>query len=159
MGAGLNLERFASAASVPRVVEVAVPELQGWGLFADGAPLVWKVRSLTALEFFQCAEAQNESVRKLHAALSKALAVGVEDGGAAALREVAQATPGEFSKKLEMVARASVYPLLGPEQRDVVVRLSEVLPVVFYRLCSAVEDAFVQGAELGKPKPFGGATG
>lgn len=157
MRAGVNLERFASAASVPRVVAVAVPELEGWGLFADGEPLVWKVRSLTALEFFQCAEAQNEAVRKLHTALAKALSADSEDG-AAALREVAEATPGEFSKKLDMVARASVYPALGAAQRDVVVRLSEVLPVVFFRLCTAVENAFLQGAELGKPRPSGAAT-
>lgn len=152
-----NLEKFSGVATKPRTADVPVPELAGWGLFDEGEALVWTVRSLTALEFYQCAEAQNEAVRKLHMALAQALAGG--EGAVTALRDVAEQTPGEFSKKMEMVAKASVSPAIGTEHRDVVVKLSEAHPVVFFRLVTAVENLFVQGAELGKPKPSGATVG
>lgn len=152
----MNLEKFSGAAATPRTTDVPVPELADWGLFEEGEPLVWRVRNLTGLEYYRCAEAQNEAVRKLHTALAQAL--GGSEGAVAALRDAAEQTPGEYSKKLEMVAMASVSPAIGQEYRDVVVRLSEVHPNVFFRLVNAVELLFVQGAELGKPKPSG-ATG
>jgi hypothetical protein len=149
----MNLERFAQAAAAPRTKDVPVPELAGWGLFDEGEPLVWTVRSLSALEFYRAAEAQNDAVRTLHTALAKALAGA--DGAVNALRDAAEQTPGEFSKKLDLLALASVSPAVGMAQRDVVVRLSEVLPSVFWRLVNEVELLFVQGAELGKSKPSG----
>lgn len=149
----MNLDRFCSQATRHREQEVPVPELAGWGLFDEGEPLVWRVRSLTALEFYRCAEAQNEAVKRLHEALSQALAQA--DGAVEALRSAAGQTPGEFSKKLELVTLASVSPEIGEVHRDVVVRLAEVLPVVFFRLVNAVEQLFVQGGELGKATPSG----
>ena len=149
----MNLDRFCNQASRHRTQDVPVPELAGWGLFDEGEPLVWRVRSLTALEFYRCAEAQNEAVRRLHEALGKALA---QSGDAVdALHAAAVQTPGEFSKKLELVAMASVSPAIDELHRDVVVKLAEVLPAVFFRLVNAVELLFVQGGELGKAMPSG----
>lgn len=153
----MNLDKFSGQAVRPRTRDVQVPELADWGLFEPGEPLVWTVRSLTALEFYRCAEVQNEAVRRLHEALAKALAGA--DGSVDALRTVAEQTPGEFSKKLEMVAMASVSPAIGAAHRDVVVRLSEMHPAVFFRLVNEVEQLFVQGGELGKPKPSGKTDG
>ncbi len=153
----MNLDAFASQASRPRTKDVPVPELAGWGLFEPGEPLVWTVRSLTALEFYRCAEAQNEAVRRLHEALAKALSGS--DGGVSALRDVAEQTPPEFSKKLEMVAMASVSPSIGATHREVVVRLSETHPATFFKLVNEVEQLFVQGGELGKPRPSGKTDG
>lgn len=153
----MNLEQFSNTPAKPRTTDVPVPELKDWGLFDEGEPLVWTVRSLSALEFYKCAEAQHEAVRKLHMALAQALAGG--EGAVAALRDAAEQTPGEFSKKLEMVARASVSPAIGDQYRDVVVKLSETHPAVYFRLVTAVENLFVQGAELGKPKPSGATAG
>lgn len=153
----MNLDKFASQQTRPRTRDVPVPELADWGLFDEGEPAVWTVRSLTALEFYRCAEAQNEAVRRLHEALSKALSGG--EGSVDALRAVAEQTPGEFSKKLEMVAMASVSPAIGTAHREVVVRLSETHPATFFRLVNEVEQLFVQGGEMGKPRPSGQTDG
>ena len=153
----MNLDRFCHQASRYRTQDVPVPELAGWGLFDEGEPLVWRVRSLTALEFYRCAEAQNEAVRRLHEALGQALAQS--DHAVDALRAAASQTPGEFSKKLELVVAASVSPAIDELHRDVVVKLAEVLPAVFFRLVNAVELLFVQGGELGKARPSGTTDG
>jgi hypothetical protein len=153
----VNLDKFVNTPARPRTKAVPVPELADWGLFEDGEPLVWTVRSLTALEFYRCAQAQNEAIQRLHQAISTALA-GSEDS-VAKLREVAEQTPGEFSKKIEMLCAASVSPAISPEYREVVVKLSEQHPAVFFRLVSEVEMLFVQGGELGKPKPSGETNG
>lgn len=153
----MNLDKFVNTPARPRTKDVPVPELADWGLFEDGEPLVWTVRNLSALEFFRCAQAQNEAIQRLHQALSSALA-GSEDS-VAQLREVAEQTPGEFSKKLEMLVAASVSPAIDASHRDVVVKLSEQHPAVFFRLASEVELLFVQGGELGKPRPSGETTG
>jgi hypothetical protein len=149
----MNLDKFLNTQASPRTKAVPVPELAGWGLYEEGEPLVWTVRSLSALEFFRCAQAQNEAIQRLHQALSTALS-GSEDS-VSQLREVAQQTPGEFSKKIELLVTASVSPFIKPEHREVVVKLSEQHPAVFFRLVSEVEMLFVQGGELGKPTPSG----
>jgi hypothetical protein len=152
----MNLDKFVNTQAKPRTKDVPVPELAGWGLYEEGEPLVWTVRNLSALEFFRCAQAQNEAIQRLHQALSTALS-GSEQA-VADLRAVAEQTPGEFSKKIEMLLAASVSPPLKPEHRDVVVKLSEQHPAVFFRLVSEVEMLFVQGGELGKPAPSGKTT-
>lgn len=153
----MNLDKFVNTPAKPRTKAVPVPELAGWGLYEDGEPLVWTVRSLSALEFYRCAQAQNEAIQKLHQAISTALS-GSEDS-VAKLREVAEQTPGEFSKKIEMLVAASVSPAIDAAHREVVVKLSEQHPAVFFRLVSEVEMLFVQGAELGKPRPSGEISG
>jgi hypothetical protein len=50
-------------------------------------------------------------------------------------------------------------PAIGTAHRDVVVRLSETHPATFFRLVNEVEQLFVQGGELGKPRPSGQTDG
>lgn len=153
----MNLDKFVNTPARPRTKEVPVPELAGWGLYDDGEPLIWTVRSLSGLEFFRCAQAQHEAIQRVHQALAKALA-GSEDA-VSELRDAAEQTPGEFSKKIEMLVAASVSPAIDAAHREVVVKLSEQFPAVFFRLVSEVETLFVQGSELGKPKPSGEMSG
>jgi hypothetical protein len=149
----VNLERFANLQAQPRTLDVPVPELAGWGLYDEGEPLVWRLRSLTALEFHQAATAHRESMRRLREALD--LAVAGSEEAAGALRAAAEATPAEFSQKIEILSRASVSPLIGEAHRDVVVRLSELLPELFFRLANLAEGLFAQGADPGKAPPSG----
>ena len=63
--------------------------------------------------------------------------------------------PGDVSRRIEMLAAGSVAPLLGPDNRDVAVKLAETFPTVFYQLTNAITNLTGQGAEVGKPKRSG----
>ena len=90
-------------------------------------------------------------VSNAQAALDKALA----SEGANELRDAAQQTPAEISKRIEMLMLGSVSPALGDTNRDVAVKLSEINSEVFFKLTNAIKDLTGEGFERGKPTRSG----
>lgn len=149
----MDLQKFLQAALAPRQATVAVPELAAW--FGD-KPCEWVVRGLSAAELSranQAADKGQDNVRAMVAALAG-------DGDkAAAIRSAMglsnEDVPGDISRRIEMLAAGSVAPLLGPDNRDVAVKLAETFPTVFYQLTNAITNLTGQGAEPGKSRRSG----
>lgn len=152
----MDLQRFLSAALQPRQEDVPVPELAEW---FDGVA-VWTVRGLTAAELGranQSAENGMEAVRAMVAAMA-----GDGDKASAIRRTLGlsdEDVPTDVSRRIEMLAAGSVSPAIGSENRDVVVKLAETFPTVFYNLSNRIINLTGQGAEPGKPTRSGTTQG
>lgn len=150
----MDIQKFVNAQLSHREQSIDVPELAEF--FAEGEKPVWVVRGLTGAELGRCNQAadnRQEITRALIAAMAG-------DGDkATALRNALGVSedevPQDVSRRIELLTAGSVSPLLGQDNRDVVVKLAETFPVTFYSLSSAVLSLTGQGAELGKPKPSG----
>lgn len=150
-----NLQRFLNAPLHARQAEVETPELAGL-IFDEGTPAVWTVRGLTAAEMGRAKQA-TDTGRERVLAIIEALA---GDGDKAAHIRKAFGLGGDdvpdfVSLNTELIMAGSVFPPIGPEYRDAVVKLSEAFPMVFNRLASKIIDLTSQGAELGKPVTSG----
>lgn len=153
----LDIQKFLNAALQPREQEIAVPDLQAW--FDPDAEPVWAVRGLTAAELARAnaaAESGMDNVRAMVAAMAG-------DGDKAeAIRKAmglsSEEVPADISRRMEMLAIASVSPALGADNRDVAVKLAETFPTVFYQLTNAIINMTGQGAEPGKPQRSGTTT-
>ena len=149
----MDLQKFLQAALQPRQSTVLVPELATW--FGD-KPAEWTVRGLSAAELAranQAAESGLDNARAMVAALAG-------DGDKAAAIRAAMGlsnddVPGDVSRRIEMLTAGAVAPLLGPDQRDVAVKLAETFPTVFYQLTNSIINLTGQGSEVGKPKRSG----
>lgn len=150
----MDLQKFLQAALAPRQSTVQVPELAAW--FGKDAPAEWTVRGLSAAEL---ARANQASERGLDNARAMVAALAGDGDKAAAIRTAMGLSnddvPGDVSRRIEMLAAGSVLPLLGPDNRDVAVKLAETFPTVFYQLTNVITNLTGQGAELGKPKRSG----
>ena len=151
----MDLQAFLNAALQPRQQRVPVPELERW--FSPGAEVVWVVRGLTAAELAranQAAEHGLANVRALVAALA-----GDAANKAASIRQTlglsGDDVPADVSRRIEMLAAGSVSPALGPDNRDVAVKLAEQYAARFYELTNAILNLTGQGSEPGKPKRSG----
>lgn len=149
----MDLQKFLQAALQPRQSTVQVPELSAW--FGD-KPAEWVVRGLSAAEL---ARANQAGERGLDNARAMVAALAGDGDKAAAIRAAMglsnEDVPGDVSRRIEMLAAGAVSPLLGPDNRDVAVKLAETFPTVFYQLTNAIINLTGQGAELGKPKRSG----
>lgn len=152
----MDLQKFLNAALAPRQKTVPVPELVSW--FPPGVTPEWVVRGLTAAELHRADEAQQsglDNVRALVAAMA-----GDGDKAQAIRKTMGLSTedvPGGVSRRIEMLTAASVLPVLGPDNRDVAVKLAESFPVTFYQLTNDIISLTGQGAEPGK-SPGSGPT-
>jgi hypothetical protein len=151
----LDLQAFLNAALQPRQQRVPVPELEQW--LTPGAEAVWVVRGLTAAELAranQAAEHGLANVRALVAALA-----GDAANKAATIRQTLglsdEDVPADISRRIEMLAAGSVSPALGPDNRDVAVKLAETYATRFYELTNVILNLTGQGAEPGKAKRSG----
>lgn len=150
----MDLDKFLSAALVPREAEVEVPELLGT-LFTEGERAVWVVRGVTAPELARANQAgdRTDAMRSLVTALAGEGNKADEIRKAMGLSDTE--VPNDVSRRIELIVAGSVSPKLGPELRDVAVKLGETFPAVFYRLSRKIEELTGQGAELGKRKRSG----
>ena len=136
--------------------ELKVPQLDGWGYFEDGEPLVWRVRMATASELFRAREAPERQERVYKAALALAAASAVEGGELRKLYGLdSQDTPPEVSRRIDLLVWTSVCPVIGPDNRDKIVELSETHPLIFMNLTNLIDQLSGLGAQLGKSKPSG----
>lgn len=151
----MDLQKFLSAALVPRTEDVPVPELAAW--FAEGEPAVWVIRGLTAAEMGRAREAAERGLDNVKA-LVEALA-GDGAGKVVAIRKAFgladDDVPADVSRRIEMLAAGSVSPALGMDSREVAVKLAETFPTVFFNLTNRILALTGQGAEMGKPKRSG----
>lgn len=133
-----------------------MPQLDGWGYFEDGEPLVWRVRMATASELFRAREAPQRQEQVFKAAMALASSGNVEGGELRKLYGLdSQDTPAEVSRRIDLLVWASVHPVIGPENRDKVVELSETHPLIFMNLTNLIDQLSGLGAQLGKSKPSG----
>lgn len=141
-----DVQRFAQAQFKPREQSVPVPALEEF--FGPGEPAEWRVRSLTASEFYRAGEAKQR--QEAVSSVAEALASNREK--AAELRKVlglsGAATPGEVAKRLEMLVDGSVCPQID---LATAVLLAERFPVEFITITNAITELTGQGAELVKP--------
>jgi len=148
----MDLQKFMSAQAQAREADVPVPALADF--FGKSKP-VWRVRGLTAAELGRAREAKDrgDTVRAMVKAISG-------DGDKAqSIREAMglsdDEVPADVSQRIEMLVAGSVDPVIGQDNRDVVVRLAECWPVTFYELTNKIHELTGAGAELGKPKRSG----
>ncbi len=152
----MDLNAFLAAALAPREQAVEVPELAAW--FAEGEPAVWTVRGLSAAELGRAKEACARGLDNIRALVEAMAGDGNGDKAASIRRAFGLSTddvPEDVSRRIEMLAAASVSPAIGPENRDVIVKLAESFPTTFYRLSNTVDALTGQGAVEGKPKRSG----
>lgn len=149
----MDLQKFMSAQAKARETTIPVPELSSF--FEEGKKAVWTVRGLTGIELGRCREVRdrNETV----AAMIRAIA---GDGDKASEMQKAlglsdDEVPKDISERIEMLSIGSVDPVIGDNNRDVVLRLVELYPVTFYTLTNKIHNLTGSGAELGKPKSSG----
>lgn len=150
----MDLQKFTDASLAPREAEIDVPELADF--FGKGEKPIWRVRGLTGAELGRCNEMAEKGADNVRA-LVRALA---GDGDkAASIRQTVglddESVPPDVSRRIEMLAIASVSPAIGRDHRDTAVKLSEAYPTVFYSLTNRILNLTGQGAELGKPKRSG----
>lgn len=154
----MNIQRFLSAALVPRELEVETPELAGV-LFDDGEKPVWTVRGLTAAELGRAKQASEEGLDTVKALVQ---AMAGDGDKAAQIRKAFglgdDDVPQNISYRIELLTAGSVSPALGTPNRDVAVRLAETFPTTFYDLTNKILNLTGQGAVLGKPKRSGKTT-
>lgn len=151
----MNLSKFLNASLVARQETVRVPELKAF--FGNSKP-EWTVRALTAAELGRANESAERGTENLKALVS---AMAGEGDKAEAIRKSMGLSmsdvPADVSRRIEMLTLASVSPELGPEQRDVAVKLSETFPTTFYTLTNKILSLTGQGADEGKPRRSGKA--
>ena len=149
----MDLQKFLSAALVPRQSTIEVPELAAW--FGD-KPAVWTVRGLSAAELSRANQASDKGAENARAMVA---ALAGDGDKAAAIRQSLGLSnddvPADVSRRIEMLTAGSVAPELGPNNRDVAVKLAEAYPTTFYQLTNAITNLTGQGAELGKPRRSG----
>ena len=151
----MNLDKFLNASFVPRQATIEVPELSDY--FGKDKP-EWTVRALTAAELGRANESADRGSENLKALIT---AMAGEGDKAEAIRKSMglsnQDVPEDVSRRIEMLALASVSPALGSEQRDVAVKLAEAFPTTFYKLTNKILALTGQGADVGKQKRSGKA--
>jgi hypothetical protein len=143
-----DLQKYLQAALTPRVSEISVsaPEAQTW--FGK----VWTVRGLTAAELARSREAgeRNDQLKALVTAMAGAgdKAKAIRDSMGLNDDDV----PSDISRRIEMLTAGSVDPKLGPDNRDVAVKVADDFPTLFYELTNRILELTGSGSELGKPK-------
>lgn len=146
----MDIQRFLNAALQPRRATVSVPELAAW--FAPDAPPVWEVRGLTAAELARANAAAETGLENMRAMIA---ALAGDGDKAAAIRTTMGLSqddvPTDISRRIEMLAAGSTAPALGPDNRDVAVKLAESYPTTFYQLTNQIIGLTGQGAVPGKP--------
>lgn len=137
---------FERAEFKPRTKRVPVPALAAF--FAEGEPVEFEVRSLSATELHRAmdAGARQGSVETI----VKAIAGNGDQ--AAAIRKalgLGKDTPGEIAKRLEMVVAGCISPVLTLPQA---VKLAERFPIEFLTLTNEITELTGKGADLVKPR-------
>jgi len=149
----MDLGKFQQAKYSPRTEALDVPDLADY--FAKGEKVEWVVKGLTAVEVAQTKLAydRTETAR----ALIGALANDSEkiEAVTTALGLTGSDVPQDVSRRIESLVLGSVSPVIDAGLRDVVVRLSEVFPVVFYELTNKIDALTGQGQMPGKQKASG----
>ena len=106
------------------------------------------VRGLTANELYTAIEAGNR--QKTLGKILEAIASTGE--GVADARKVlgftGKETPGEIAKRLEMLVKASVDPVIP---LNIAVKLAENFPIEFYQLTNEITELTGMGFSLVKP--------
>lgn len=152
----MDLNKFLNASLASRQEAIEVPELASF--FGKEKP-VWTVRGLTAAELGRANESADRGAENMKAMIA---AMAGEGDKAESIRKSMglsnKDVPADVSRRIEMLALASVEPELGHEQRDVAVKLAETFPTVFYTLTNKILSLTGQGADEGKPKRSGKAA-
>lgn len=144
-----DAKAFSRAKFEARVETVEVPEMSG---FNKGEALLWKVRGLTADEFYRVrgvAEKNNQVQALIEAAAGR---------GAAQIEAIREAfglagdLHEEHVRRLEMLIIASVDPKVD---RPMAVKFAGAFPVAFARLTDMILSLTGMGQILGKSKGSG----
>lgn len=147
-----DADRFLQAELRPRERTIDVPQLASW--FGPGEPARWTVRGLTGAELGRAAEASSRGLENVRAFIAAMAANGDPDDKVASIRRMLgvsdEDVPERVSRNIELLTLGSVDPALGPNRRDVAVRLAETFPLVFWALANAIDELTGLGSEPGK---------
>lgn len=143
---GFDLEKFERAKFEPRTEIVEVPALAAF--FNDAEPPEWTVRGLNSNELHRALEAGKrqgsmESIIKAMAANGDMVAAVRKAIG------LSGDTPGEISKRMEMLVMGSVQPKV---ELPTAVKLAEAFPIEFLSLTNTISTLTGQGFDLVKPE-------
>ena len=117
------------------------------------------MRNLDGPEFARVKHAANggkESIQVLQVALD--VSRSVEDRAEALQKalEISEAElPSDYSMRIELLSRGTLYPPMGPENRDAAIKIGEAFPTLFYSLTQEILSLTGKGCEVGKPKRSG----
>lgn len=149
----MDLKAFEQATFTRREESIAVPQLKDF--FAKGKKPVWKVRGLSGAELGWVNENQSrtDELRQLVVALAG-------NGDAAEkIRDYLDLDPNKVnaarSRLIDIVTVGSVDPEIGPDKRQVVVKLNEHHPGLIDLLAQAISRLTGMGSSPGKPKSSG----
>jgi hypothetical protein len=110
----------------------------------------------TSAELFRAREAPERQEKVYQAAMALASANAVNEGDLRKIYGLDSAdTPAEVSRRIDLLVWASVYPVIGPENRQKIVELSECHPAAFTKLTNMIDQLSGLGAQLGKRKASG----
>ena len=146
----MDLQQFLNAPLSLREAAVKVPELAEF--FGESDP-VWTVRALSAAELARANESAERGADNIKAMVEAMAGKGAKvDAIRAAMGLSDTDVPADITRRIDMLAAGSISPELGPDNRDVAVRLAETFPTTFYALTNQIINLTGQGAELGKRK-------
>jgi hypothetical protein len=142
------LQKYLQAQFIAREADVAVRSPESVEFFGK----VWRVRGLTGPELARSREAseRDDNLKALVAAMA-----GAGDKAEAIRTSMGlnnDDVPGDISRRIEMLAAGSVNPKLGPDNRDVAVKLTDTDPTLFYELTNKILSLTGSGKELGKSR-------
>ena len=138
--ANFDLAKFESEGFKQRERDVEVPELKAY--FADG-PAIWRVRGLTASEVARVRDSVTRA-RDIEGLLAKLTSGNSSDKAGAVLEifGVGGDHPDEYVRRLSVLEIGSVEPKI---RREHAVKISEVAPMVFWRITDEIYTLTGQG--------------
>lgn len=142
-----NPDKFERAQFEARTKAVEVKALADF--FDEGTEPVWTVRGLSSNELHRSIEA-GQRQKTLGKVLESIADAGAPVADARrALGFTGKETQGEVAKRLEMLAIASVEPVIP---LNLAVKLAENFPIEFYQLTNEITELTGMGFELVKPQ-------
>ena len=154
MDSKFNAIMFERAIYEPRTEELEIELMAAF--FPEGEKPLFTVRGLTADEVARTNKAVENG--KTAEALIKALACSDQEGlvdGLKAQLGYGDAVDGEVSRRIELIIYGTVSPKLP---RELIVKISNTMPTVFYLLSNKITDLTGQGQVTGKQTPSGETT-
>ena len=154
MESKFDKNKFERAEFTPRTEELEIELMVSF--FPEGEKPLFMVRGLTADEVARTNKAVDNG--KMAETLIKALASGDNIQMVDSLKAqlgYGDEVDGEVARRIELIIYGTVSPKLP---RELIVKISNTMPTVFYLLSNKITDLTGQGQVTGKPKPSGETT-
>lgn len=154
MDTKFNAGMFEQASFEPRTEDIEIELMQDF--FPEGEKPIFTIRGLTADEVARTNEAIKTN--KVAESLIKALSSLNEEGMIESIKDslgFGTDVNDEVQRRIELIIYGTVSPKLP---RELIVKIGNVMPTVFYLLSNKITDLTGLGQVTGKSKPSGVTT-